>query len=219
MKNLILDAILFVLFVAELAFHYLPRDIHEILGVAMIILVIVHVAINFRRFIGSFKKISTRKLLSIEVNVALILATLIILFSGLCMSNFIFPDLMSSALRRNMTIHNLHTSAPYIMTILIGMHIALHCHEIKQRLLNYFEAEFSARLKLFSYALIFMLSLFGIVGLFLNRFLDRILMKHIFATPATDLPAWIFILLIVGSVVFFALVTYILVEKIFKRQP
>ena len=54
MKNLSLDAILFALFVAELSFHFLPKILHEILGVAMAAAIVLHVAINFRRLGANF---------------------------------------------------------------------------------------------------------------------------------------------------------------------
>ena len=115
-------------------------------------------------------------------------------------------------MRRNMTIHNLHTSTPYIMMILIGMHLGIHWDELWQRFFKRFEAK-----KIFMAAAI-ILSAIGVAGLFLNRFLDRILMKHIFATPATDLPAAVFVLMIIGGVALFAAITFLLNEKFFGRR-
>mgnify|MGYP002623998322 CR=1 FL=1 len=211
MKNLLLDGILFALFIAELSFHHLPKILHEIFGVAMAAAIIIHVAINFRRFKSMFKKISARKIFSVTINFALIICAAIILFSGVCMSNFLFPDLASSEMRRNMTLHQLHTATPYVMMILIGNHCGLHRQELRLE-------KFYRRRKIFFLTAATILSAAGVVGLVLNRFVDRILMKHIFATPATDLPAPLFMLLIIGDVIFFALIT-LLIEKFFGRRP
>ena len=208
MKNLLLDAILFALFVAELSFHFLPKILHEILGVAMAAAIVFHVAINFRRFVSTFKKISARKIFSATINFSLTICAAIILFSGVCMSNFLFPDAASSELRRNMTLHQLHTATPYVMMILIGAHVGFHWNELRQRVFKKFFSE------KFLKAAAIILSAAGVVGLSLNRFVDRVLMKHIFATPATDLPAPLFVLLIIGGVIFFATIT-LLLEKIF----
>ena len=213
MKNLLLDAILFALFVAELSFHHLPKILHEILGVAMAAAIVLHVAINFRRFKSLFKKISPRKIFSVTINFALIICAAIIFFTSVPMSNYLFPDLATSELRRNMTIHQLHTAAPYVMMILIGAHVGLHWEELRQRFFKRFVSE-----KFFMAAAI-ILSAVGLVGLFLNRFLDRVLMKHIFATPATDLIAPLFMLLIVGGVIFFATITFLFDKKFFGRRP
>ena len=211
MKNFLLDAILFALFVAELSFHFLPKILHEIFGVAMAAAIVFHVTINFRRFVSTFKKISARKFFSATINFSLTICAAIILFSGVCMSNFLFPDAASSELRRNMTLHQLHTATPYVMMILIGMHCGLHRQELRLE-------KFYRQRKIFFMAAAIILSAAGVVGLFLNRFVDRILMRHIFATPATDLPAPLFMLLIIGDVIFFALIT-LLIEKFFGRRP
>ena len=203
MKRFWLDVILLALFVAELSFHHLPKILHEILGVAMAAAIVVHVAINFRRFKALFSHVTPRKFLAIEVDAALIIAILLISFTGVCMSNHLFPDAVSSELRRNMTLHNLHTATPYIMMILIG------AHELRQR--------FSIGEKIFRAAVV-TLAAIGLGGLFLNRFLSRILMKHIFATPATDLSAPLFAILMLSGVIFFALITFLADKKFLRHQ-
>lgn len=207
MKKFLLDVILFALFVAELSFHHLPKILHEILGVAMALAIVVHVAINFRRFKSLFRKITPRKIFIVTIDFALAISAAIILFAGVCMSNYLFTDAASFELRRNMTIHQLHVAIPYIMMILIGAHVGFHAQELRQRF---------SKVKNFFNVAIVALALIGAFGLFFNRVHDRILMKHIFATPATDLVAPLFILLIIGGVIFFALITF-LVDKKFKE--
>ena len=217
MKNFLLDAILFALFLAELSFHFLPKILHEIFGVIFIVLIIFHVAINFRRVLLLTKNLTPRKLFAMEVNVALIMIAALILATGVCMSNYLFPDAANQILRRNMTIHQLHVSAPYVMMILIGMHLGLHWREFWQRFLNLVGLEeFYQRRKIIFKAAAGILAAIGFAGFFLNRLAARIAMKHIFATPATDLPAAIFILLMIGGVAFFAAVTFFVDRKFFR---
>ncbi len=217
MKNFLLDAILFAVFLAELSFHFLPKILHEILGVIFIALIIFHVAINFRRIFSLTKKITPRKFFSLEINVALIMGAALIFVTGICMSNYLFPDAANPLLRRNMTIHQLHVSAPYVMMILIGMHLGLHWREFWQRFLNLVGLEeFYQRRKIFFKAAAVILSAIGFAGFFLNRLAARLAMKHIFATPATDLPAAIFVLLMIGGVAFFALITFFVDRKFFR---
>ena len=210
MRNLLLDAILFALFVAELSFQILPKILHEILGVAMFALIIFHVAINRRRLVSLIKKMTPRKFFSTTTNLLLTICASATLITGVCMSNYLFVDAVSGELRRNMTIHQLHVAAPYVMLILIGVHIGLHWRELWQRFFKRLGSE------IFFKAATGVLSAVGVAGFFLNRVGDRILMKHIFGTPATELPAAIFILLIVGGIIFYALITFLLDEKIFK---
>ena len=199
MKKFLLDVILLALFVAELSFHHLPKILHEILGVAMAAAIIIHVAINFRRL---------RSLFIVTTDFLLAVASTIIFFAGVCMSNYLFADWINFELRRNMTLHQLHVAAPYMLMILIGVHVGFHAQELRQRFLSA-KKFFNAAIVAFAAA--------GAFGLFFNRVHDRILMKHIFATPATDLPAPLFMLIIFGGVIFFALITFLLDKKIFGR--
>lgn len=211
MKNLLLDAILFALFVAELSFHFLPKILHEILGVAMAATIIIHTATNRRRFVSLIKKMTPRKIFSATINILLTICATIILITGVCMSNYLFVDAVNSELRRNMTIHQLHVASPYVMMILIGIHVGLHWRELYQRFFKQFGTE------IFFKAAAIILSAVGVAGFFLNRVGDRILMKHIFATPATDLPAVTFILMTIGGMAFYALITFMIDEKISRK--
>ena len=209
MKKFLLDVILLALFVAELTFHHLPKILHEILGVAMLVAIVVHVVINFRRFKSLFKKITPRKFFIIAINIALTIISVIIFFTSVPISNYLFTDFASFELRRNMMIHQLHIATPYIMMILIGAHLGFHWQEFRQRFLKIGEKIFRV--------IVVVLAAFGAFGLFFNRVLDRILMKHIFATPATELHGIIFALLILGGVIFFALITFLIDKKIFRH--
>lgn len=207
MRNVLLDAVLFALFVAELSFRYLPAVLHEIFGVAMTALIIWHIAMNRRR---------VRFMLTL--NIALIICSVLILATGVCISNHLFVDVISLEIQRNMMIRSLHVALPYIMLILIGVHVGLNWREFWNRLIHLIGAkEFYQRWKKFFIAAAIMLSAVGVVGLFMNRVRDRILMKHIFATPATDLPVVVFMLMIIGGVALFATITFLAKEKIFRK--
>ena len=208
MKKFFLDVILLALFVAELSFHHLPKILHEILGVVLAVAIVLHVAINFRRFKALFKKISPRKIFIVATDFFLAIFSTIIFFAGAVMSNYLFTELVSFELRRNMTIHQLHVAVPYMMMILLGVHVGLHAQELRQR--------FSGSKNFFNAAILFLAAI-GAFGLFFNRVPDRILMKHIFATPATDLHGIIFAAMIFGGIIFFALITFLLDKKIFRR--
>lgn len=218
MRNVLLDAILFALFVAELSFRYLPKILHEILGVALAAAIIWHVTINRRRLMSSLKNLTPRKIFISTLNFSLIICAVVILVTGVCLSNYLFTDIVSFVIRRNVMIYQLHIAMPYVMLILIGVHIGLDWREFFNRLLQIIGArELYQRRKIFFQAVAIILSIVGVVGLFMNRVGDRILMKHIFATPATELNAALFALLLIGDVALFATITFFLEEKIFRR--
>lgn len=218
MKKYFLDAALLIIFLLVMSFHFLPRMLHEVLGVVMFLAITLHFVLNRRWFFNFYRgKLSARKIISTLINFSMLATFITIFVSGVCMSNFIFDDFVSLELRRNFTLHRLHASLPYIFMILVGLHIGLHWREVSSRFLNFVKwQKNSLRLKVGSYILICVTICLGIYGAFLNRIGDRILMKHIFATPATELYFVEFAILFLAQLAVYAIAIYFIDKKFFK---
>ena len=218
MKKYFLDAALLIIFLLAMSFHFFPRILHEIFGILMLAAVIWHFVLSRRRFFTSLKgKLSAAKIISAFINFSMLATFAIIFVSGVCMSNYIFRDFVSLELRRNFTLHQLHVSLPYILMILIGLHIGLHWREIWNRFLNFMKwQKNSFRYKVGCGISIFATVCLGIYGAFLNRVGDRILMKHIFATPATELSFAEFAILFLATMGIYSIAMYFIDKKFFK---
>ena len=207
MKRKILDATIFILFLLVMSFHFLPRILHEIFGVIMAAAVVMHFFINRRQFFYLLRgKKTPRKIFSFLTIFFMLIIFLIFFVSGIFISNHLFHDFVSFELRRNFFVHQLHVSLPYLFIIFLGCHIGLHWREI-------IKIKNSALQKIF----ITIIICAGIYGSFLNRAGDRILMKHIFATPATDLPWGIFLFLFISTIGIYAAITF-LIDEFFKNR-
>jgi len=215
MKKYFLDATLLTAFLLVMSFHFLPRILHEVLGVVMFAAVIFHFVLNRRWLFNFYRgKLSARKIISALINFSMLATFAVIFASGVCMSNYIFNDFVSLELHRNFTLHQLHVSLPYILMILIGLHIGLHWREIWNRFLNFMKwQKNSLRLKVGCYISIFVTICLGIYGAFLNRVGDRILMKHIFATPATELSFAEFAILFLATMSIYSIAIYFIDKK------
>ena len=214
MKKYFLDAALLILFLLVMSFHFLPRFLHEIFGLTMSVAVMGHLFLNRRRFVNLFLgKWSRRKIFSSLVNLSILIFFLLIMITGVCMSNYIFDDMIPIDLRRNMTIHQLHVSMPYWLMIFIGAHISLHWNEIWQRFIHFANLKINNKVR---YIFLTVVICAGIYGAFLNRVGDRILMKHIFATPATELSWGIFLLLFLSTTVVYVVI-FFFIDKKFLR--
>ena len=215
MKKYFLDATLLTAFLLVMSFHFLPRILHEVLGVVMFAAVIFHFVLNRRWFFNFYRgKLSARKIISALINFSMLATFAVIFASGVCMSNYIFSDFVSLELRRNFTLHQLHVSLPYILMILIGLHIGLHWRELWNRFLNFMKwQKNSLRLKVGCYISIFVTVCLGIYGAFLNRVGDRILMKHIFTTPATELSFAEFAILFLATMSIYSIAIYFIDKK------
>ncbi len=111
------------------------------------------------------------------------------------MSNHLFKDMIPLELQRDIALHQHHVSLPYWMLVLMGLHAGLHWRSLKGRLG-----------KVCSIPLLLILAVIGIYGSIQNRLGDRIMMKHIFATPAAELPGAEYVLLLLGIFALYVLV-------------
>lgn len=208
MNRKFLNLMLFSLFLLVMSFHFLPRMFHEVIGLVMTAATAFHIFINRKSLSNLIHgERSLRNILAALIIFSAIIIFVIVLISGILISNHLFRDFFPMAIRRNMLIHQLHVAMPYIFMILIGCHIGLHWREI-------FKIKNALMRK------IFMLIIFcvGIYGSFLNRIGDRILMKHIFATPATELSLILFLAILFSTTIIYAIIIFILDEKIRRRK-
>jgi len=218
-RKIYLDAAIFVLFILVMSFHFLPRVLHEILGLVMAATVFLHLVLN-RHWIFSLVRANrtSRKKFSILINFLLLASFLVTLVTGIFISNYVFSEVVSLELRRNVTIHLLHHSASYLMMILIGIHLGLHWQEILGRVIRRFALrKNSIGYKILCRVAVAILICASIYDSFLNQVGDRILMKHIFATAATELSFIGFAFLLVSNVALYAILSYRVSERIFKR--
>ena len=197
MKKFYLNVALLILFLLVMSFHFIPKILHEVLGLLLMAVMIGHFAWNIK----AFKSLTgtTKKRLSMLIDVALIVCLIMVTFTGVCISNHLFNGLIDMKLQRNITIHQLHVSLPFLMMILSGLHLGLHWQGFWKRIKNLFNFDTNSKIfKVISRFIILTLIAAGIYGSFLNRIGDRLMMQHIFATEATELPFLAFDLLMAG---------------------
>lgn len=111
-----------------------PDDwIHQICGIALVVLWAVHVVLN-RRWYGSlFKgKYQPYRIIQVIVNCGVLLCALLLMISGLLMAWFIPADWVGEALGFARTTHLLASHWYYIfMAFHIGLHTAMIANKMK----------------------------------------------------------------------------------------
>ena len=200
MKRLGVTTCLPLLFVAVMCFQYLPKLLHEILGVAWLLLILLHLYQN-RSWLRNLWHGSWGwgRLLGTVINALLMAGVLAVVLSGLGISNYLLKEVMPLAIQRSIALHQYHVSLPYALLILCGLHWGLHWQGWQkqwQKLLNLSLPPLVGRL--LSWGTVVVVLVMGVWGSFMNRVGDRLLMKHIFATEATNQPGEIYVILLVG---------------------
>ena len=182
-------ALLPLLFLPIMCFHYVPKVLHEVLGILWWLLVLIHIGQN-RQWFASLKRgrWSIFRLIGTVIDILLLVVLLVMVGAGSGISNHLFKDIMPLDIQRSILIHQLHVSLPYALLILMGLHWGLHFKGWRERWHLPWPA--SKRVKA---AFAVLVTAGGIYGSFLDRVGDRLLMKHIFATPATGEPAIVYV--------------------------
>lgn len=182
-------ALLPLLFLPIMCFHYVPKVLHEVLGILWLLLVLIHIGQN-RQWFASLKRgrWSIFRLIGTVIDILLLVVLLVMVGAGSGISNHLFKEIMPLGIQRSILIHQLHVSLSYALLILMGLHWGLHFKGWRERWHLPWPA--SKRVKA---VLALLVTAGGIYGSFLDRVGDRLLMKHIFATPATGESAIVYV--------------------------
>ena len=204
MKKFYLDVSLLIMLLATMNFHLLPKILHEVIGLAMFAAVVIHFYWNLRSFrsLGKFY---------LAVDILLAVSMLIIIGTGVIISHHLFKDVFDMALRRNLTIHQLHHAIPYFMMILIGLHLGRNWLGVKQRLSKWIKVPPTV-----GNALTIVFCGVGLGGVYLDQLVDRLLMHHIFGTAATQLPLGLYFVILIGMLVLFTSLG-VLIDRSIKK--
>ena len=219
MKRILLDGLLFLLLVLLMGFHVLPKPLHEGLGVVMGLCTALHLAWN-GKWLASLGRggWNGRRALSAVVNAGLAVSFAVALVSGLAIANRLFPGLFGLAWQKSIVAHQAHITAAYWLLIFSGLHLGLHWTGLWTRFIRWRGWTASSRryrvgVRMATAAVF----LVGVVGSFLHRIGDRLLMKHVFGTAATKLPAAAFLLVLIGIFGLYATVAHIIGKKLSEK--
>ncbi len=218
MKRLLLNGTILILFLALMSFQFLPRILHEIFGVAFFAAGILHLYFNRAWFKSLTKgKYDFSRALQTTINFLMIISFVVITITGIFLSNFLFENFVPLELQRNISVHGHHVALPYLMMILAGIHIGLHWKNFFRRFVNFFGVNPDGlKFKIVAGTLAAIIIFVGVYGAFLNRVGDRLLMLHIFGTPAYDLPFAGFVGIIFCGIGIYTLAT-IFILRFFKK--
>ena len=156
---------MFVLFILLMGYHVISDEYHEILGVCLFILFIIHHVLNYKWYKIIFKgKYTFIKVLFIVVNFMLLLAILGIFISGVLISAHVFGFLDIPTTNFGRQLHLFSTVWGFV---LMGIHLGLHFNMILGKYLKKLK---SSSFEYLVYLLIFFLLLFGSYAFIKNRY-------------------------------------------------
>lgn len=181
-----LDILMFVLLVGEMAFFYLPPLVHEAVGVAFLLPILWHRALN-RRYVSSLGRgrWNGPRMVRLLLNVLLAASCLVTVVSGCLTSSELFKDVVPFSLRSNPSLYQLHSAAARYFLVLAGIHFGWHLPGWWQRWLHH--AGITSRplpARMLLLALAMLLGAAGIYAARQDRLIEHLQGAHIFMTPA-----------------------------------
>lgn len=121
--KLVIDLMMTVSMLVAMAYHITGNMIHELVGVFLFVLFMVHNILNRRWYKTIFKgKYKVQQILSIAVNLLFLLTIAVALISAVPISRDIFPFI---PINNDMIVRQIHVLSAYWGFILMAVHIGI----------------------------------------------------------------------------------------------
>lgn len=122
-KKLIVDILMFILMILEFSRMYMEPIYHEIIGVILFILVIIHLILNINYIKNISKgKYNLKRTIMVTINILFMVTFITSLIFGILSSE----DLLTFMNINNMKILSLHKTLSYISLIILGLHLGIN---------------------------------------------------------------------------------------------
>lgn len=166
-------AILFTLLFKKMLFG---MKFHEIAGLVIGGVVLVHCALNFKWIKAITKKLFNKNMalrtrMMYLLDLLLLIDVAVIILSGIFISKVVFPNLRLESIP---SLKGIHISASYILLMIIGIHLGLHWNWVMSIFKKIFKIPQNNIITYISRALAILVLLFGIYSLNSVGYFSRI---------------------------------------------
>ena len=171
-----IDIMMVVLLPILMAYSLIGENIHEVIGICMFVLFIVHHVINRKWWTGLFRgKYNAVRILNAVINLPLAVYMILQPVSGILMSKYVLKEVTISGVSG--TLRTIHMTLAYWGFILMSFHLGLHVRAITVP----FAKKMNKTVKMVFMILFLIISLYGVYAFAKRGIGDYLLMKVIFA--------------------------------------
>lgn len=205
--KIIVDVLMTIIFIMLMCNQLTGVFAHEILGISVIVLFIIHQILNRNFYKSLFKgKYSKLRIAFLIIDILLLIMMIIMIFSSLMVSEHLFRGLHFGS---NYLGRVLHIISAYSIYMLIGLHLGLHYNTlIKLKKEN----------KIILNVLLILLALvFGINGFIKKEFIQKITLQSFFPLYSED-NAIMIIIDYVGILIMFVVIGYGILNLLSLRK-
>lgn len=200
----IIDILMTILFIILMGYHITGNKIHEILGVTAFILFIIHNILNVKWYKAVFKgKYNFRRVLTLVINIALLIAFICMMLSGIMISSnvFVFLGIKTTSFSRKL--HLVSTSWGFV---LMSLHLGLHLNVILSKINKKIKA---STFEYIYYLILILIAIFGLYSFINNELWKDMLLITEFKFFDYNQSPYLFYLGQVGILVFISFLIYL----------
>ena len=126
-KKIIVDILLFILIIIEYSRLYINPTVHEIIGIGLIILIILHIYLN-RNYFKSIKKgkYNFKRSFKQVINITFLIVFILTCIFGILSSQFLSIG--------SLTTIYLHKIFAYLSVLLLGLHLSTNINPLMAKI-------------------------------------------------------------------------------------
>ena len=202
---IIIDVVMYLLFIILMGHHITGNHIHEILGTGTIVLFIIHNIINIKFYKIIFKgKYNLKRIFLTLIDILLLFCMIGIIVSSIIISNDVFAFLKIQTTIFGLKLHMLSTSWGFvIMSIHLGLHLNVLISKINKKMKN-------SKFEYIYYFVFILILVYGIYSFIKMNFISDMFLLNPFKVYNFDESPFVFYLHVLSSSLFISLTIYLI---------
>lgn len=211
--KIVIDVLMYLLFIILMGHHITDNLIHEILGTILFVLFIIHHLLNYRYYKTVFKgKYNIKRIIITSVDLLLLIDMICIIVSAINISSDVFSFLNIDTKLWGRKLHMLSTSWGFVlMSIHLGLHLKTLINKINNKMKN-------STLEYLYYFIVLLIIIYGIYSFIKLDFISDMFLLNAFKYYDFSISPIIFYLHVVSASLFISLIIYFINNFIRKKE-
>ena len=211
--RIIIDVLMYIVFIVLMGHHIIENKIHEILGIIMFVLFVIHNILNIKFYKTMFKgKYNFKRFFLTSIDVLLLICFIGIIVSSINISSDVFNFMNIQKKSWGLKLHMLSTSWGFII---MSIHLGLHLNP----LLNKINTKMKKSTFEYIYYLIFiLLIIYGIYSFIKQNYISDMFILNPFKAYDFTESSLIFYIHTISSSLCISLIVYLINKFKFKRK-
>lgn len=199
--RIIVDILMYILFIIMMGHHITGILIHEILGTSLFVLFFIHQILNYKYYKNIFKgKYNLKRTVILIIDILLLVSMIGIIVSAINISSDVFSFLNIETKIWGRKLHLLSTSWGFI---LMSIHVGLHLNILISKINKKYNKD---KTKYIYYLILILILLYGIYSFIKLNFISDMLLLNPFKFYDFSESPVIFYLHVIASSLFIGLI-------------